>query len=159
MLLCKLTRTRISLNCHPSSRCAEQLSGLGLDCRKTWRHETTPSPERSSARTWCVHTTLTANDDGSTGYACMRKKVLHHLGCRQDHGLRTPVPAVAGTESLLEEGLLVVDAGFLVQGPEVPEDPHVNKAKHRTVLEVFPDDMGYNRQVKPRRVRMTSGQQ
>ena len=60
-----------------------------------------------------------------------KKKVLHHLGCRQDHGLRTPVPAVAGTESLLEEGLLVVDAGLLVQGPEVPEDPHVNNAQSR----------------------------
>ena len=60
--------------------------------------------------------------------------VLHQLGCRQDHGLRTPVPAVAGTESLLEEGLLVVDAGLLVQGSEVPEDPHINNADstHKT---------------------------
>ena len=88
-----------------------------------------------------------------------RNHVLHQLGCRQDHGLRTPVPAIAGTESLLEEGLLVVDAGLLVQGSEVPEDPHINNADRRIPLEVFPDDMGYNRQVKPRWVWVTSGQQ
>ena len=46
-----------------------------------------------------------------------------------------------------------------MQGPEVPEDPHVNNAPARKPLEVFPDDMGYNRQVKPLGVRMTSGQQ
>ena len=86
-----------------------------------------------------------------------RKHVENQLGRRQDRGLRTPVPAVAGTESLLEEDLLVVDAGLLVQGPEVPEDPHVNNAPARPTLEVHPDDMGYNRQVKPVGVRMTSG--
>ena len=62
-------------------------------------------------------------------------------------------------ESLLEEGLLVVDAGLLVQGSEVPEDPHINNAVPPIEREVFPDDVGYNRQVKPRWVRVTSGQQ
>ena len=95
------------------------------------------------------------------GMGDVRKHVQHQLGRRQDHGLRTPVPAVAGTESLLEEDVLVVDAGLLVQGPEVPEDPHVNNAIVHPAqqYEVFPDDVAYDRQVKPVGVRMTSGQQ
>ena len=108
---------------------------------------------------------MTSRDDGFTGHAFesrdgeQRNHVLHQLGCRQDHGLRTPVPAVAGTESLLEERFLVVDAVLLVQGSEVPEDPHINNAVRPITLEVFFDDVGYNRQVKPRWVRVTSGQQ
>ena len=142
-----MTNTNVPLR-HQHRR-AEQLSGVVHNGR----------------RTKCEHTTLTYRDDGSTGHAFesrdgkRRNHVLHQLGCRQDHGLRTPVPAVAGTESLLEEGFLVVDAGLLVQGSEVPEDPHINNAAGPIPLEVFPDDVGYNRQVKPRWVWVTSGQQ
>ena len=141
------THTNVQLR-HQHRR-AEQLSGVVRDGR----------------RAKCEHVTLTSKDDGATEQAFesrdgkRRNHVLHQLGCRQDHGLRTPVPAVAGTESLLEEGLLVVDAGLLVQGSVVPEDPHINNAEILIPLEVFPDDVEYNRQVKPRWVWVTSGQQ
>ena len=75
------------------------------------------------------------------------------LGPLPHSGLRAPVPDVAGGEPHLEKFLLVVDAGFLEQGPKVPEHAHVGQPV--AVLSVDLQHRTQDTQVESRGIRMT----
>ena len=68
--------------------------------------------------------------------------------------MRKTTTISAGLEPLLEQLLLVPDAWRLMQGPEVPEQPHILLDR---VLKKELQGPAHNRKVEPVRVRVTSG--
>ena len=79
------------------------------------------------------------------------------LGLLPNNGMSTAIPDVAGLQPQFKEFRLVLGPWLLIQGTEVPENPHILYVEGGPVVEVHFQNVCHDLQVEPRRVRMTFG--